>query len=108
MDYITAGHSQPGVEAGGTGTKLDASLDGVSNNLQNLTLSGDLDSQRNAELMTIEEWIRQTSEVAVAPDMLVSGETRDTNSPTLTESSIKVSKVCSSKVQIILHGCAPC
>lgn len=38
--------------------------------------------------MDIKEWIRQTSAVAVAPDTLIPGETRETNSPTLTESSI--------------------
>ena len=38
--------------------------------------------------MDIKEWIRQTSAMAVAPDTLVSNEPRDTNSPTLTDSSL--------------------
>lgn len=57
--------------------------------MQKLSLSKDQLSPRNTE-MDIKEWIRQTSAVAVAPDTLISGETRDTNSPTLTESSLKV------------------
>ena len=38
--------------------------------------------------MNVEEWVRQTSAIAVAPDTLTSSETRDANSPTLTESSL--------------------
>lgn len=58
----------------------------VASDLQKLSLSRDHLSPRSTE-MNIKEWIRQTSAVAVAPDSLISGETRDTNSPTLTESS---------------------
>ena len=66
---------------------MDTNFDGVATDLQKLSLSRDQSSPRNAE-MDIKEWIRQTSAVAVAPDALISGETRDSNSPTLTESSI--------------------
>ena len=65
---------------------MDTNFDGVTSDLQKLSLSRDQLSPRNAE-MDIKEWIRLTSAVAVAPD-IISGETRDTNSPTLTESSI--------------------
>ena len=66
---------------------MDTNFDGVASDLQKLSLSQDQLSPRSTE-MDIKEWIRQTSAVAVAPDILISAETRDTNSPTLTESSI--------------------
>ena len=78
-----AGRSQQNTSS----SQLDKNFDGVTNDLQKLSLSKDRLSPRNAEV-DIEEWIRKTSAVAVAPDTLLSNEPRDTNSPTLTESSI--------------------
>ena len=47
-----------------------------------------MDSHNRSSDVNIEEWIRQTSAVAVAPDTLVPNESRDTNSPTFTDSSL--------------------
>ena len=61
---------------------------GLTSKLQKLSLTKELDSHSRSSDVNIEEWIRQTSAVAVAPDTLVPNETRDTNSPTLTDSSL--------------------
>lgn len=71
--------------------------------MQKLSLSKDPLFPRSTE-MDIKEWIRQTSAVAVAPDTLISGETRDTNSPTLTESSLKVG-TCRFHLYMYMYVC---
>lgn len=53
--------------------------------------------------MKIEEWIRQTSEMAVAPDTLVPNETRDANSPTISDSSLANSIKVSVASKLIMH-----
>ena len=84
--YFNTGGNTPQTEPGNV-NKLDTHFDGVTSDLHKLSLSDEPNSQRNTE-MHIEEWIRQTSAMAVAPDTLVSNEPRDTNSPTLTDSSL--------------------
>lgn len=79
-----------------TGSKFDTGVDGVTSDFQKLCLSSEVDSQKNADLVTIEEWVRQTSAIAAAPDTLTY-ETRDADSPTLTEGSIMVSEAGSNK-----------
>lgn len=91
--YITAGCAHQNIASG---SKFDTGVDVVTSDVQKLGLSSGMDSQENADLVSIEEWVRQTSAMAVAPDTLMN-ETRDPDSPTLTESSIKVSEAGSSK-----------
>ena len=79
-------------------SQLDA-LDGVTNDVQNLSLSKD---PRSTDV-DIKEWIRQTSSVAVSPDALLHAEGRDTNSPTFTDSSVANSlKVGKDRVHVKL------
>ena len=85
---ITAGCAHQNIASG---SKFDTGVDGVTSDIQKLGLSSEVDSQKNADLVTIEEWVRQTSAMAVAPDTLTY-ETRDADSPTLTEGSIMVSE----------------
>lgn len=102
FEYVFCGDRLRSVTAGcahqniASGSKFDTGVDGVTSDIQKLGLSSEVDSQKNADLVTIEEWVRQTSAMAVAPDTLTN-EARDADSPTLTEGSIMVSEAGSNE-----------